>query len=344
MDFSKIDRLKATIDKTRPFEGDMLKELQAYYRVGLTYSSNALEGNTLTISETKILLEDGLTVGGKPLRDTFEALGHAKAYDFMFTLLRKREILESDALTMHKLFFTGIDANAAGVYRKKAVFITGSEYPVTEVKKIAADMAALFQWANGERAKYHPVEFAALLHKRFVFVHPFIDGNGRLTRLLMNTALIQDGYMMAIIPPVLRSEYISLLEKAHTNDNPFVEFIAGRVYETEYEPETVVFLGVQPVYRFYYLGFLGVGFHIENGLALKVERPSRHGAVTVGRGSAAPLALLDHLLYRVSNPCGGFPAFAFRLPKPYVGHQLVGMRRRVNFALAVRNNLYPPCV
>jgi Fic family protein len=235
MDFSKIDKLKAAIDKIRPFEGDMLKELQAYYRVGLTYSSNALEGNTLTISETKILLEDGLTVGGKPLRDTFEALGHAKAYDFMFTLLRKREILESDALTMHKLFFTDIDAAAAGMYRKKAVFITGSEYPVSEVKKIAAEMTALFQWANGERDKYHPVEFAALLHKRFVSVHPFIDGNGRLTRLLMNTALIQDGYMMAIIPPVLRSEYISLLEKAHTNDKPFVEFIAGRVYETENE-------------------------------------------------------------------------------------------------------------
>lgn len=82
--FEKIDKLKSAIDRARPFEGDTLKELEAYFRVGLTYSSNALEGNTLTISETKILLEDGLTVGGKPLKYTFEALGHAKAYDFMF--------------------------------------------------------------------------------------------------------------------------------------------------------------------------------------------------------------------------------------------------------------------
>jgi Fic family protein len=235
MDFSKIDKLKMAIDTVRPFEGDILKELQAYYRVGLTYSSNALEGNTLTISETKVLLEDGLTVGGKPLRDTLEALGHAKAYDCMFSLLRKREISESDVLTMHRLFYTDIDAARAGMYRDKAVFITGSEYPVTEVKKVPTEMAALIKWANTERHIYHPVEFAALLHKRFVFIHPFIDGNGRLARLIMNTALIQDGYMMAIIPPILRSDYIQFLEKAHQDDKPFMEFIANRVYETEKE-------------------------------------------------------------------------------------------------------------
>ena len=235
MDFSKIDKLKAAIDKIQPFEGDMLGQLRAYYRIGLTYSSNALEGNTLTISETKVLLEDGMTVGGKPLRCTFEALGHAKAYDFMFTLLGKREISESGILTMHKLFYTDIDAGQAGVYRDKAVFITGSEYAVTEAGKLQAEMTKLIKWANTERNKYHPVEFAALLHKRFVFIHPFVDGNGRLTRLLMNTALIQDGYTMAIIPPVLRSEYITLLEKAHKGDKPFIEFIADRVYESQKE-------------------------------------------------------------------------------------------------------------
>lgn len=235
MNFSKIDKLKDSIDKIRPFEGDMLEQLRAYYRVGLTYSSNALEGNTLTISETKVLLEDGMTIGGKPLRCTFEALGHAKAYDFMFTLLRKREISENDILAMHRLFYSDIDAKVAGVYRDKTVFITGSEYPVTDVKNIQAEMAEFIKWANTQRNNYHPVEFAALLHKRFVFIHPFIDGNGRMTRLLMNTALIQDGYMMAIIPPILRAEYIALLEKAHKDDKPFIEFIADRVYETQKE-------------------------------------------------------------------------------------------------------------
>lgn len=233
--FDKIDNYKVAIDKVRPFEGALLKQLQDYYRVGLTYSSNALEGNTLTISETKVLLEDGLTVGGKPLKDTYEALGHAKAYDFMFTLLGKREITERDILTMHKMFYSNIDNANAGVYRDCPVIITGSNYSVTAVNKIPGEMKKLIEWVKTERTNCHPVEFAALLHKKFVFIHPFIDGNGRLARLLMNAALIQDGYMLGVIPPILRQEYISLLEKAHTDDKLFIEFVAQRVYETEKE-------------------------------------------------------------------------------------------------------------
>ncbi|MCR4431366.1 MAG: Fic family protein [Tepidanaerobacteraceae bacterium] len=232
--YEKIDRYKMSIDEMRPFEGHLLNEIKNYYRIGLTWSSNALEGNTLTLSETKILLEDGLTVGGKPLRDALEALGHAKAYDFMFTLLGSHRITEEDALTMYRMFYIGIDAEEAGKYRDRPVFITGSRYEVCQVEQIGVEMAKLFQWAASERNKYHPVQFAAQLHKRFVFIHPFIDGNGRVARLLMNTALIQDGYMPAIIPPVLRHEYISLLERAH-DDQPFMDFIAERVLESEKE-------------------------------------------------------------------------------------------------------------
>lgn len=233
--YEKIDRYKMAIDELRPFEGHLLNEIKSYYRIELTWSSNALEGNTLTISETKILLEDGLTVGGKPLRDTFEALGHAKAYDFMFTLLGSRRITEADALTMHRMFYTGIDVKEAGKYRDRPVFITGSKHNVCHVDKIEEEMSKLFQWVASDRDQYHPVEFAAQLHKRFAFIHPFIDGNGRVARLLMNTVLIQDGYMLAIIPPVLRQEYISLLERAHDDDRPFMDFIAERVLESEKE-------------------------------------------------------------------------------------------------------------
>ena len=163
----RIDLYKSELDKIRPFEGDMLKQIRSYYRVGLTWSSNAIEGNTLTESETKVLLEDGLTVGGKSLRDTFEALGHAQAYDFMFTLLGKHEISESDVLTLHRMFYKDIDEANAGVYRSTPVIITGSKYPVCAVDEIPGEMAKLFAWANGERVKYHPVEFAAELHRRF---------------------------------------------------------------------------------------------------------------------------------------------------------------------------------
>lgn len=233
--YKTIDLYKKEIDKHRPFVGDMLKQIKAYYKIGLTWSSNALEGNTYTESETKVLLEDGLTVGGKPLRETFEVLGHGKAYDFMFTLIKGKEITEEHVLTMHKLFYEDIEENYAGKYRNINVIITGSKYPVTDYNNINFEMSELFNWINNNRQNYHPVEFAALLHKRFVFIHPFKDGNGRVARLLMNMTLIQDGYLLAIIPPILRNDYIALLEKAHKNDKPFIHFIAERVKESEKE-------------------------------------------------------------------------------------------------------------
>ena len=230
-----LDLYKATIDERRPFEGEMLEQIKDYYRIGLTWSSNALEGNTLTESENKVLLEDGLTIGGKPLRHTFEALGHAKAYDFMFTLLRNRTITESDVLTMHQMFYESIEKEYAGRYRDMDVFISGSKYPVVETKRIQAEMDELFHWIATQRERIHPVEFAAQLHKRFVFIHSFKDGNGRIARLIMNAALIQDGFLLAVIPPVLRLEYIELLEKAHKDDKPFEQFIAERVIESQKE-------------------------------------------------------------------------------------------------------------
>lgn len=231
--YNDIDVLKKCIDQKRPFGEEMLQQVKDYYRIGLTWSSNAIEGNTLTESETKILLEDGLTVGGKPLKDTFETLGHAKAYDFMFTLLHKGKITEDDICTMHRMFYQNIEAEYAGKYRTTPVFITGSRYPVCETEKIPYEMEKLFQWADKKRNSFHPVEFAALFHKKLVFIHPFKDGNGRISRLAMNTALIQKGYLPAIIPPVLRPTYIQSLEKAHKDDTTFLEFISERVFESE---------------------------------------------------------------------------------------------------------------
>lgn len=231
--YEKIDQLQFKINELRPFDGHLLAQIRAYYRIGLTWSSNALEGNTLTESETKVLLEDGLTAGGKPLRDTFEALGHAKAYDFMFSLMRNKSITERDVLTLHELFYSGIEPQYAGRYRDMEVLITGSLYPVTSPDNIADEMKRLCQWIVGGGKTYHPVGFAAQLHKKFIFIHPFKDGNGRVARLLTNAVLIQNGYIPVIIPPVLRNEYIALLEKARTDDRPFVEFIARREEESQ---------------------------------------------------------------------------------------------------------------
>lgn len=110
---NRINRYKAALDAARPFDSDMLKELRDYYKIGLTWSSNALEGNTLTILETKVVLEDGLTVGGKPLRDIYETTGHGAAYDFMFSLSHKRTISVEDIKTIHRIFYSA-DRRRAG--------------------------------------------------------------------------------------------------------------------------------------------------------------------------------------------------------------------------------------
>lgn len=231
----KTDLFQKEIDALRPFEGEMLEQIKDYYRVGLTWTSNALEGNSLTESETKVLLEDGLTVGGKPLRDIFEAVDHARAYDFMFSVFGNRRVDEYTVLRLHELFYQNIEPEYAGRYRDMRVIITGSRYSVAAPEKIPEEMGRLCEWIQKERNGYHPVEFAAQLHKRFVFIHPFRDGNGRVARLLMNLALIQDGYLPVIVPPVLRLDYVSLLERAHRDDGGFVEFIAERELESQKE-------------------------------------------------------------------------------------------------------------
>jgi Fic family protein len=235
--YKRLDAYKAAIDEFRPFEGETLKQLREYYRIGLTYTSNALEGNSLTEIETKVLLEDGLTVGGKPLRDAFEAVGHAAAYDYMFGLLGARSITVEDIETLHRLFYRQIDESRAGLWRDLSVIVTGSNYEFPEPAQLDSLMSGLEEWARVERDKLHPVKFAALLHLKFVTIHPFIDGNGRVARLLLNTALIQNGYLPAVVPPILRPEYLSTIRIYQQRGDavPFCDFIADRVLESDKE-------------------------------------------------------------------------------------------------------------
>lgn len=229
----KIELYQHEINQLRPFEGNKLNQIKDFYKIGLTYTSNALEGNTLTESETKVLLEDGITVGGKPLREIYEAIGHGESYEYMFSIIKNKEITEENILYLHELFYQNIERPFAGVYRDEDVIVSGSKYPVAHFKEIGTDMGDFCNWINTERNNYHPVAFAAQIHKKFVFIHPFINGNGRVARLLMNLSLIRDGYLPVIIPPILRNEYIASLEKSHTNDNDFVQFIKDREIESQ---------------------------------------------------------------------------------------------------------------
>ena len=249
---SQCDKLQQQLWAYRPMSDETLKSLREYYRVGLTYTSNALEGNSLTESETKVIIEDGLTIEGKPLRDVYEAVGHAQAYDYLYDLSHQVPLSEEIICHLHQLFYQQIEPLKAGKYRQVPVFISGSQYAVAPVAEIGKRMAQLLQWYNNNEGRLHPVVLAAELHKRFVFIHPFVDGNGRMARLLMNLSLMRNDYNIAIIPAITRSEYISSLEKAHTDELVFVDFITDRVIMTQMDilrlfresqpiPETIPF-------------------------------------------------------------------------------------------------------
>ena len=230
---SEIDDLKKEIDSFRPFSKQLLNELQQFYRIGFTYSSNALEGNSLTESETKVIIEDGLTIGGKTIREHSEALGHSEAYTYLNTLTKKNIITESNILELHRLFYYRIDAQEAGKYRKQQVYISGTDYLPPKHKEIP-DLMKKFVLSIPElKETLHPVALAAQLHERIATIHPFIDGNGRTARLVMNLSLVQNGYPIVIIPPILRNDYIASIRLANTgNIEPFFNFISHVEYES----------------------------------------------------------------------------------------------------------------
>ena len=230
----QIDKLQKEIDSIRPITIEEIKQLKEYYRIGLTYSSNAIEGNSLTESETKIILEDGITIGGKTLKDHLEVVGHSDAYDYILQLSKNKTIKEKDIKKLHRLFYRKIDETNAGKYRKVRVFITGSAFNVPPPSKIKELMIQFTNDIDRLRNDNHPVIYSALLHKHLVMIHPFIDGNGRTARLLMNLALLQEGYHIIIIPPILRNEYISSLEQCHkNNDTNFIKLIVNAVLESQ---------------------------------------------------------------------------------------------------------------
>jgi len=221
----EIDKRMAKINKISPFEGEYLKQVYKFFKIETTFSSNAIEGNTHTIDETKIILEDGITIGGRTLSEFYEVEGHGKAYDFMFTLINKKVITEEEILYCHKLFSQNIpDFISVGEYRKLEVMIFGSRVRFTKSVNIPDEMNKYMDWLKNERHKYHPILFAAEAHRRLVNIHPFTDGNGRVSRLVMNTLLFQDRYFPVSIPVVLKRDYIYFLRKRMHKE--FGNFIA----------------------------------------------------------------------------------------------------------------------
>jgi Fic family protein len=226
---ARLDEKKAQLDAARPLPPGVVAKLKEYFDVEWTYHSNAIEGSTLTLAETRLVLLDGLTVGGKSLREHLEAINHKHAIDFVEALAaRAVPITEHNVRQIHALILRAIDDENAGAYRKGQVYITGSIYVPPAAIEVPPLMQELVTWVNlPEAADLNPVKRAALAHFRLVHIHPFVDGNGRMARLLMNLILIQEGYPPAVIRHERRPEYYDALDQAHQRETAsFVTLVA----------------------------------------------------------------------------------------------------------------------
>lgn len=228
-----IDRLKAELNRYRHLES---RKVAQALEIEYTYESNRIEGNTLTLQETALVVEKGLTIGGKPLREHLEAINHIHAIEYVKEIVREQLPLDrSVLLNIHRLILQGIDNANAGIYRKVQVLISGSKHTPPPPYKVADYMEDFFAWYDAHRAILHPIVLAAEVHERVVSIHPFTDGNGRTGRLLMNLILLQHGYPLAILKgdTASRLQYYHALELAQTeaDKQPFIDLVARHVAE-----------------------------------------------------------------------------------------------------------------
>lgn len=210
----RIENKKKQLDCHRPLNPALVNNLNQWFNIELTYSSNALEGNTLTRSETALVVEKGLTVNGKSLVDHLEAVNLAFALDYVKELahMPRNQITLSLILQIHALIFRSIDSMHAGTLRTIQVKISGSDLVLPIPLKVPELMDEFINWL--QTAQGNEVTIAADAHLKLITIHPFVDGNGRTARLLMNLILMQSGYPPAIIPQEKRAEYIDVLEQA----------------------------------------------------------------------------------------------------------------------------------
>ncbi|KYG60023.1 Fic family protein [Planococcus maritimus] len=235
--FYHVNQLKAEFDRLLPFPIAAFNNLKKAERVEWIYNSNAIEGNTLSLIETKIILEEGLAIGGKRIQEHFEVINHSEAISFIENQVNRTEPLDEQTLKkIHHLILKNIDDENAGTYRSISVRISGSQHEPPHFLQVPHEMKDLFDWYEREKNRLHPVELAALFHFKFVYIHPFADGNGRTARLLMNLILMSHGFPPAIVKAEneQRLAYYETLEMASVRNNvqPFIALIAGCVEES----------------------------------------------------------------------------------------------------------------
>lgn len=230
---NEIDSLKSKLETYKTVDTLKINKNSA---LEYTFESNRIEGNTMTLLETDLVINEGLTISGKSMREHLEAINHQEAIAFIKDLVQKNSVLnERDLLTIHNLILRGIIPQDAGRYRKIQVLINESTHVPPEPNLVPKEMEDFFVWYEINKNKVHPVVLAAEMHERIASIQPFIYGNGRTSRLIMNLILLQNGYVIANIKGDYdtQTKYYKALETAQIKNNKedFILFIA----ETEKE-------------------------------------------------------------------------------------------------------------
>jgi Fic family protein len=227
-----IEGKKRELDSFRPFSAEMVRKLEEQFTIEWTYNSNAIEGNTLTLNETELVINRGLTIGKKSLKEHFEAINHKDGIQYLYDFVKKKKELDEDIiLALHKIILKNIDDTEGGHYRTSNVMIIGAIHIPPSAIKIQRLMNEFFEWYYENKKNLSVAELAAWVHYKIVHIHPFIDGNGRTARLIMNLILIQNGYPPAVILNIDRQKYYRVLKDADREKyNGFINFI-GRSIE-----------------------------------------------------------------------------------------------------------------
>ena len=230
----RADLCLNSIRNRRPFNEKELDTIKDFFRTPLTCTSGSIEGCTFTMGETKTLLEYGITIHGKSLKETLEVYGLAEAFDYIISLANNDGVSVKDICDLHHIIYSKSEHETAGKYKTEQNFISGSNFSTIPPEKVEEEMSNLQHWIDENKGKCHPILYAAELHRKLVYIHPFSDGNGRTARLAMNLVLLQNGFLPCSISPALRLDYINSLE-AGRNGCPedFYRFIAEMVTETE---------------------------------------------------------------------------------------------------------------
>lgn len=217
--FERLYHKKQHLQTSRPLPAIALNKIRESLSIEWTYNSNSIEGNTMSLRETQMVLQEGITVKGKSLREHFETHNHDKAIDYLYSIINETYILRSiDILSLHGLVLRSIEEDFAGRIRNGGVRITGANFTPPNANKVPDLLDELIDFINTNPLNLNAIELATIFHHKLVWIHPFFDGNGRTVRLSMNLLLMRCGFPPAIILKNDRKKYYEALNQANNGN------------------------------------------------------------------------------------------------------------------------------